>query len=73
MTAEEVRFLPEHCVRVEVASSGFSRFEGNPQSEAAKRITGGRSPVIAQQWVYHDVEHLSYISVQLIAVSPGAK
>jgi predicted acyl esterase len=53
MTATGVRFLPGHRIRVEIASSWSSRFERNPQTDAANWMTDKRAPVIAQQQIFH--------------------
>ena len=60
MTATGVRFLPGHRIRVEIAPSGFSRFERNPQTDAANWMTDERPPIVAQQQIHHDAEHVSY-------------
>ena len=71
MTATGVRFLPGHRIRVEIASSWFSRFERNPQTDAANWMTDERAPVIAQQQIFHDAEHASYVSLPVICVRPA--
>jgi putative CocE/NonD family hydrolase len=67
MTATGVRFLPGHRVRVEIASSWFSRFDRNPQTDAVNWMLDERAPVVAQQKIYHDAEHPSHISLPLLA------
>jgi uncharacterized protein len=71
MTATGVRFLPGHRIRVEIASSWFSRFERNPQTDAANWMTDERPPMIAQQKIHHDAEHASYVSLPVIGVRQG--
>jgi putative CocE/NonD family hydrolase len=71
MTATGVRFLPGHRIRVEIASSWFSRFERNPQTDAANWMTDEREPVIAQQQIFHDAQCASYVSLPVICVRPA--
>ena len=70
MTAAGVRFLPGHRIRVEVASSWFPRFERNPQIDVENWMTDERPPVIAQQKIYHDSLHASYIALPVILTAP---
>jgi uncharacterized protein len=71
MTATGVRFLPGHRIRVEIASSWFSRFERNPQTDAANWMTDERPPIVALQKIHHDAEHASYVSLPVIGVRQG--
>ena len=71
MTATGVRFLPGHRIRVEIASSWFSRFERNPQTDAANWMTDERAPVIAQQQIFHHAQYASHVSLPVITVRPG--
>jgi predicted acyl esterase len=66
-----VRFLPGHRICVEIASSWFSRFERNPQTDAANWMTDERIPVIAQQQIFHDGQYAFYVSLSVIKVRPG--
>jgi putative CocE/NonD family hydrolase len=70
MTCTGVRFLPGHRIRVEIASSWFSRFDRNPQTDAANWMTDTRAPVVAQQRIYHDRERPSHVLLPLIPVAP---
>ena len=70
MTATGVRFLPGHRIRVEIASTWFSRFDRNPQTDAANWMTDERAPVIAQQQIFHDTQYASYVSLPVIGVRP---
>jgi putative CocE/NonD family hydrolase len=70
MTYTGVRFLPGHRIRIEIASSWFSRFDRNPQTDAANWMTDTRTPVVAQQKIYHDREHPSHVLLPLIPVAP---
>jgi uncharacterized protein len=64
-----VRFLPGHRIRVEIASSWFSRFDRNPQTDASNWMTDKRAPILARQKVFHDRQRASYV---LLPVIPGA-
>ena len=66
LTATEVRFLPGHRIRLEVASTWFSRFDRNPQTDAANWMTDPRPPVVAQQRVYHDKLRASHVLLPVI-------
>ena len=57
-------FLPEHCIRLEISSSNFPRFDRNPN-------TGhpfGKDAEIftAQQTVYHNSKYPSYVVLPVI-------
>jgi putative CocE/NonD family hydrolase len=71
MTATGVRFLVGHRIRVEIASTWFSRFDRNPQTDAENWMTDERPPVIAQQRIYHDAQHASYVLLPVIPVAPS--
>jgi hypothetical protein len=71
MTATGVRFLPGHRIRVAISSSWFSRFERNPQTDAVNWMRDERPPSSAQQTVYHDSTHASYICLPLIRRQQG--
>lgn len=71
VAATGVRFLPGHRIRVEVASTWFSRFERNPQTDAANWMTDERPPAKAQQKIYHDSTHASCISLPVIPAPPA--
>jgi putative CocE/NonD family hydrolase len=70
LTATGVRFLPGHRIRLEVASSWFSRFDRNPQTDAENWMTDERPPVTATQRVYHDADHPSHVLLPLIPARP---
>jgi uncharacterized protein len=58
-------FARGHCLRVDISSSNFPRFDINPN-------TGGplgreRRVVVAQNTIYHDPEHPSHIVLPVIA------
>ncbi len=71
MTATGVRFLRGHRIRIEVCSTWFSRFERNPQTDAVNWMTDERVPIVAEQKIYHDSRHASYVSLPLISASPA--
>jgi putative CocE/NonD family hydrolase len=66
MTAIGVRFLPGHRVRIEIASSWFTQFDRNPQTDAANWMTDQRPPVVAHQRIYHDKLHASHLLLPVI-------
>ena len=70
MTATGVRFLKGHRIRVEISSTWFSRFERNPQTDAANWMVEERDPIVAKQRIYHDPEHPSHVLLPLITVPP---
>ncbi len=66
MTAVGIRFLPGHRIRVEIASSWFSRFERNPQTDAVNWMTEKLTPVVARQRIHHSLAHASRLVLPLI-------
>jgi putative CocE/NonD family hydrolase len=57
-------FRAGHCIRLDISSSNFPRFDVNPN-------TGGplgreRRMELAHQTIYHDAEHPSHIVLPLI-------
>lgn len=70
MTATGVRFLPGHRIRVEIASTWFSRFERNPQTDAPNWMTSEVPPVKAHQRVHHSATYPSHVSLPLIVAPP---
>jgi len=71
LTATGNRFLPHHRIRIEIASSWFSRFERNPQTDAVNWMTDDRKPVVAEQRVFHDSQHPSCVLLPVIRVPPA--
>jgi putative CocE/NonD family hydrolase len=57
-------FLPGHCIRVEISSSNFPRFDRNPNTG----LEFGRDAELipARQTIYHDRDHPSHILLPLI-------
>ena len=70
MTATGARFLPGHSLRIEIASTWFSRFDRNPQTDAPNWMIDPRAPVTAQQKIYHDAQHASYVLLPLLSPPP---
>jgi uncharacterized protein len=66
MTVTGVRFAHGHRIRVEIASSWFSRFDRNPQTDAVNWMTDERSTALAQQRVYHDAAHASHVLLPIV-------
>ncbi len=66
MWATSNTFLPGHCIRLEISSSNFPRFDRNPNTGELP----GRSPemVSALQTVFHSLEHPSRL---VLPVIPG--
>jgi putative CocE/NonD family hydrolase len=70
MTATGCRFLPGHRIRIEIASSWFSRFERNTQSGAENFMTDSLEPVVARNKVFHSSTHPSHIELPIIPQPP---
>jgi putative CocE/NonD family hydrolase len=68
MTATAVRFLPGHRIRIEIASSWFSRFDRNPQTGSVNWMLDPIPPVTAEQKVYHQSEYRSHVVLPAIAM-----
>ena len=71
MTATGCRFLPGHRIRIEIASSWFSRFERNTQTGAENFMTDPLEPVVARQRVFHSSSYPSHIELPVIARPPA--
>lgn len=57
-------FLPGHCIRLDVTSSNFPRWERNLNTgQSSAQTTEVRS---AQQTILHDAEHPSYVSLSVV-------
>jgi putative CocE/NonD family hydrolase len=57
-------FRAGHCIRVEVSSSNFPRFDRNPNS--GKPFGTDTELLTAEQAVYHDAEHPSHLLLPVI-------
>jgi len=68
MTATGIRFLPDHKIRIEIASSWFNRFDRNLQTGAENWMRDEGEPVVATQKVFHDADHPSHIILPIIPV-----
>jgi putative CocE/NonD family hydrolase len=63
--ATAITFLPGHCVRLDVTSSNFPRWERNPNTgEDPGLATSWR---IARQTVLHEVEHPSHLELPVLS------
>ena len=68
MTATGIRFLPGHRIRIEIASSWFSRFDRNLQTGTENWMRDEGEPVVATQKIFHDADHPSHIILPIIPV-----
>lgn len=57
-------FLPGHCVRVEISSSNFPRFDRNPNT--GRPIATETELIPAQQRIYHEARHPSHIVLPVV-------
>jgi putative CocE/NonD family hydrolase len=57
-------FLAGHCIRVEVSSSNFPRFDRNPNT--GRPIATETELAPAQQRIFHDARHPSHIRLPVI-------
>ena len=64
LCATAYRFSAGHCVRVEIASSIFGRFDRNLNS--GRPFAQDERPQVARQTVYHSAEHASYITLPVV-------
>ena len=60
------RFLKNHRIRVEVSSSNFPQFDRNPNTGHPFGLDSDLQ--IANQTIYHDAEHPSYILLPIVPV-----
>ncbi|TDE51476.1 CocE/NonD family hydrolase [Nonomuraea mesophila] len=70
MDACGVRFLPGHRIRVEISSSGFSRYDRNTNSGASNFFTDD-TVVVAEQRVYHSPDLASRILLPVVRRHAG--
>ena len=63
MWATANRFTAGHCLRIDIASADFPRFDRNTNR-------GGTTgpPIAAEQTIYHDADHPSHIRLPIIDV-----
>jgi putative CocE/NonD family hydrolase len=59
-------FLAGHCIRVDVCSSSFPRFDRNPNTGHALGTDGADDLQVAHQTIYHDQERPSHILLPVI-------
>lgn len=57
-------FLKDHCIRLEISSSNFPRFDRNPNT--GHPFGNDAEVITAQQKVYHSIEYPSYIVLPII-------
>ena len=62
-------FLREHCIRVEISSSNFPRFERNLNSSVVPSAGGPEDVRVARQSVWHDIAHPSAVSLPAVTSS----
>lgn len=70
MDATGVRFLPGHRIRVEVASSWFTRYDRNLNTGSANPFTDSEGQV-AHQTVFHQVDMPSQVVLPVVASTRG--
>ncbi len=56
-------FLPGHCLRVEIASSNFPRFDRNPGTGGTSADTSPSEYMVARQTVFLDEAHASWLEL----------
>ena len=61
-------FKAGHCIRLDVSSSNFPRFDVNPNTGGP--LGRGSQIVVAQQSIYHDPEHPSRVTLPIIPEEP---
>jgi putative CocE/NonD family hydrolase len=61
-------FLPGHRIRVDITSSNFPQFDRNPNT--GEPLGESKNVRVAQQTVYHDKNHASYI---ILPIAPAGK
>src|SRR3954452_2859349 len=54
-------FLAGHCIRVDVTSSSFPRFDRNPNTGRPLGVDGPEDLVVARQTIFHDPARPSHI------------
>jgi len=57
-------FLAGHCLRLEVSSSNFPRFQPNPNT--GHEVSSEEEMALATQTIYHDAQHPSHIVLPII-------
>ena len=59
-------FKAGHCIRLEVSSSNFPRFDRNSNTGGSIAQETEAESVIAINWIFHDNERPSYLSLPII-------
>lgn len=59
-------FKAGHCIRLEVSSSNFPRFDRNSNTGGPIAQEAETDSVIAINWIFHDNVHPSYLSLPII-------
>ncbi|MBV9227984.1 MAG: CocE/NonD family hydrolase [Chloroflexi bacterium] len=59
-------FKVGHCIRLEVSSSNFSRFDRNSNTGGSIAQETEADSVSAINWIFHDNTHPSYLSLPII-------
>jgi putative CocE/NonD family hydrolase len=57
-------FQAGHCIRLDISSSNFPRFDVNPNTGGPLGLD--RRVVVAEQAIYHDGEHQSHVVLPLV-------
>ncbi len=60
-------FLKGHCIRIHVSSSNFPHFD--PNMNTGNKFGEDATGIIAEQTVFHDAEHPSYIILPVLSNS----
>lgn len=58
-------FQPNHRIRLEISSSNFPRFDRNLNSRVTPALGSAEDAQKAQQQVFHDATHASYLSLPI--------
>jgi hypothetical protein len=61
-------FMPGHRIRIEIASSAFPKYDRNPNTGDNVGMT--ERLFRAQQTVFHDREHASYVELPIVDLPP---
>jgi len=64
-------FKAGHCIRLDVTSSNFPRWDRNPNTGHA--LGADAELAIAHQTILHDADHASYVEMPVIPAAPAAQ
>ena len=63
-------FKKGHCIRLDISSSNFPRFDVNPNT--GEPLGQERSKIMVQNTVHHTAEHASHVLLPIVPAAKGS-